>query len=101
MPLYQVNSFVKEDGIVKKRKLNRRKFLGYLGAGLVTLTAASLPVKAFARMNETMDSPTADPENLPKEPGTWGDTILEMEVELPQDPNVLLMDVEAIYKLNQ
>ncbi|MBM7585466.1 hypothetical protein JOC86_002008 [Bacillus pakistanensis] len=86
---------------MEKRKLSRRKFLGYLGAGLVTVTAASLPVKALAGMSETTATPTAVPEDLPKEPGTWGDTILEMELELPQDPNVLLMDVEAIYKLNQ
>jgi hypothetical protein len=92
---------LKEGGIVKKRKLTRRNFLGYLGAGLVTITAASLPVNAFAGMNEKRVSTTADLEELPKEPGTWGDTVLEMEVELPQDPNVLLMDVEAIYKLTQ
>lgn len=87
--------------IVAKKKLSRRKFLGYLGAGLVTATAASFPIKALAGLSETNATSEVNSEDLPKEPGTWGDTILEMEIELPQDPNVLLMDVEAIYNLNQ
>ncbi|MFY0759696.1 twin-arginine translocation signal domain-containing protein [Metabacillus dongyingensis] len=84
-----------------QHKLSRRKFLGYLGAGLVTVTAVSLPIKAFAGLTGTKAAFEVNSEDLPKEPGTWGDTILDMENELPQDPNVLLMDVEAIYKLNQ
>lgn len=86
---------------MKKKKLSRRKFLGFVGVGLVTLTAASLPIKALARISESSSTADADPLELPKEPGVWGDAISDIELELPQDPNVILMDVDEIYKLNQ
>ncbi|WP_211750062.1 hypothetical protein [Paenibacillus sp. Marseille-Q4541] len=49
--------------------------------------------------DEFMRSAAAEDVVLPQDPGEWGDTIGELEEELPQDPNVLLMDVDAIYAL--
>ncbi|MCM3127920.1 hypothetical protein ACFQ3J_14895 [Paenibacillus provencensis] len=36
---------------------------------------------------------------LPLDPSEWGDVISDLEEELPQDPNVVLMDIDAIYEL--
>ncbi|ALC82584.1 MULTISPECIES: twin-arginine translocation signal domain-containing protein [Bacillus] len=83
-----------------EKKLSRRKFLGYLGAGIATVAAVNLPIKAFAEITDPQTPPDSDPTELPNDPGTWGDAVSEIEKELPQDPNVLLIDVEEIYKRN-
>ncbi|MDQ0272065.1 twin-arginine translocation signal domain-containing protein [Cytobacillus purgationiresistens] len=80
---------------MSEKKVSRRKFLGFLGAGVVTIAASSLPLKVFA--DETNPPPIeGDPNSLPLEPDQWGDTYLAEDAELPQDPNILLVDIDSL-----
>ncbi|MDQ0186649.1 twin-arginine translocation signal domain-containing protein [Cytobacillus kochii] len=76
------------------KNVDRRKFLKYLGAGAVTITIANLPsFKAFA--DET-NPPPIDDGSLPLDPNDWNDVLLPEEAELPQDPNILLVDIDSL-----
>ncbi|MEX3713904.1 hypothetical protein AB1L05_15350 [Cytobacillus horneckiae] len=82
---------------MSEKIINRRKFLKYLGVSAISITASSIPLQVFA--DQTNPPPIEGDENsLPLDPNEWNDVFLEEEAELPQDPNILLVDIDSLVK---